>query len=1166
MNDRRYLVKKVFVAGHSVNLLFAVATFMALLGTLASAGELEDNFVNPPDSVRPGVYWYFMDGNMDRKMMEVDLESMHKAGLRKALFLEVNIGVPRGPVGFMSEQWQDNFANAARLADELGIEIILGTGPGWSGSGGPWVKPEQSMQHLCASSVQIDTPGATTIKLPVPPPLAPSPFSGLSRRLSQLRNQWYADVAVLAFPTPEKTPAPDLLAVKALHRTDPYSIWKHVPRFVPSQAEYFEPDSKYVINPESIIDLTDKMRPDGSLDWKVPAGNWTVMRFAARSTGQTTRPAPVPGHGFEVDKFDGKAFESHFQNFHKKLMDKVGKRRPNRGWTALHLDSWEMSSQNWTKDFRKAFKKQTGYDPQPFYPAYHGLIVGSRKKTERFLFDMRRVAQELLLDQHIQTTKNTAHENGFYYTSQGYDMNPAGDLDVLSMSDIPNCEFWINNHNDTIYSVVEGVSAAHTMGKPIVRAEAFTSGGGVFGVSPGDMKNQANWAFAMGINEFIFHTFQHQPLGKDGPKPGMTMGPHGIHWHRNQTFWPMVGAYHDYVARCGQMLRKGVSVVDVLYLTPEGAPHIFLAPKGALDGAKDKHGYGFDAISPRILMQRAKVSNGRISFDNGSSYSVMVLPRVETMTPELLEKITELVKAGAVIYGAPPVASPSLIGYPKCDTRVQKLAETLWGKTSEPVRQFGKGRIFRDQQAMFNVKTQPLADIANWIWFDQGNPAAAVAVGAVHFSKTFDIADTKSLKAAIIQATVDNEFKLSVNGREIMRGDNFNQIYTQNILAALRPGKNTIRVVADNLGSKPNPAGFIAAIQLTRADGSGRIVASDQTWTASRDGRTWSASKVLGNGRMGPWNLRAKASTPEIYPEYPVTAALLKKMGKGKIFSSDGDLRFHMRRTADRDIFFVANRQATASDCNGVFRTDGTNPELWDPNDGSVKGLPSFTRSTNGTVRVPLRFAAHEGYFVLFNRKAPAKKAKGGNFLSLKPMQTIDGTWQVTFDPTWGGPDKAVPFDKLTDWKDHKTSGIKYYSGIAVYKTEFNCAAKAIKTESLLDLGRVEDMARVTLNGKELGTVWSAPFRLTIPSGLLKKKNNRLEIEVVNTWHNRLVGDKQPNDRDKRRLQWKSGLLGGRSYSTGRYTFSNRSDVRAHSPLKSAGLIGPVRISASSEE
>jgi hypothetical protein len=1130
---------------------------------VVNAAELKESFSTPPDSARPGVYWYFMDGNMDREMMEVDLESMYEAGLRKALFLEVNIGVPRGPVDFMSEAWQDNFANAAKHADKLGIEIILGTGPGWAGSGGPWVKPEQSMQHLCASSVQINTPGPTQVKLPIPKPLKPSQFAGLKGTLTKQRNEWYADVAVLAFPTPTPTPAPDRLDVKALQKTGPYSIWKHVLRQVPSTAEYPEPAATAVIQPDTMIDLTGKMRPDGSLDWQVPPGNWTVMRFAARSTGQTTRPAPAPGHGFEVDKFDAKAFESHFQNFHQKLMDKVGERRPNRGWTALHLDSWEMSSQNWTKAFRAAFQKQCGYDPQPFYPAYHGLIVGSRKQTERFLYDMRRVAQELLLTQHTQTIKDTAHKNGFYYTSQGYDMNPAGDLDILSMADIPSCEFWHNNRIDSIYSCVEAVSTAHTMGKPIVRAEAFTSIGGVFGVSPGDMKNQSNWAFAMGINEFIFHTFQHQPLGKEGPRPGMTMGSHGIHWHRNQTFWPMVDAYHEYVARCGQILRQGVSVADVLYLTPEGAPSIFLAPKGALDANKDKHSYGFDAVSPRILMQRAQVKDGRISFDQGTSYSLMVLPKAETMTPELLEKITELVNAGATIHGVPPVASPSLIGFPDCDARVKILSDALWGVGSESLRRVGKGRVIRGDAAV--SANLNLADRANWIWQNKGNPAASAEVGTVHFSKSFTINDPKALKSAMVQATADNDFKLSINGHSVMQGDDFNVTYSKDILAALRSGENVVSAVVENGGDAPNPAGFIAAIQLSRADGSTAQIVSDQSWNASPDGRSWSASKVLGRGGMEPWKLKGNKPTKSAqYPNYQDTAALLEQDGQQKIFSSDGNLRFHQRRTVDRDIFFVANREAGASSCTGVFRTDGANPELWDPTNGSVKALPSFSKQKNGTVRVPLQFAAHEGVFIVFDRTATAEKSEGANFASHKPLQTIDGTWQVRFDPTWGGPDQPVSFAALTDWTTHKDSGIKYYSGIAVYQTRFDSSPAELDSEMLLDLGKVEDMARVTLNGKLLGTVWSAPYRVAIPAGLLKKRDNLLKIEVVNTWHNRLVGDTKPKDKGARKLKWENGLLGGKSYSAGRYTFSNKPDARGK--LHPAGLLGPVRIMTSGDK
>ena len=121
--------------------------------------NLKQAFIDPPDSVRPGVYWYFMDGNLSREEITADLESMAAAGIGMVVFLEVNVGVPRGPVDFLSEEWQDIFRHTVREAERLGIEITLGSGPGWAGSGGPWVNAEQSMRHLVASELQVDGPG-----------------------------------------------------------------------------------------------------------------------------------------------------------------------------------------------------------------------------------------------------------------------------------------------------------------------------------------------------------------------------------------------------------------------------------------------------------------------------------------------------------------------------------------------------------------------------------------------------------------------------------------------------------------------------------------------------------------------------------------------------------------------------------------------------------------------------------------------------------------------------------------------------------------------------------------------------------------------------------------------------------------------------------------------
>jgi methionine-rich copper-binding protein CopC len=675
-----------------------------LLAAAVAAGDLKPEFLDPPDAARPGVYWYFMDGNQDRDEMIADLRAMKKVGIGSVLFLEVNIGIPRGPIPFMSEKWQDNIAHSFVEAGKLGMEVILGTGPGWSGSGGSWVRAEDSMQHLVGGTVQVKGPGVLDQVLPVPPPHPPNHYSGMNPAHKAERDKWFRDVAVLAFPTPAgKAATIEQVNIKTLKDVLPYSIRHAKQTFVMPRADYPEPDPATVIDLGKVVDLTSSMQPDGSIRWTIPAGDWTVMRFVARSTGQTTRPAPRTGHGFECNKFDAASYRRHWDQFQAKLLERIvnkgGPLQPGKGLTTIHLDSWEMSSQNWTAEFRDEFRKRRGYDPQPFYPAWMGMVVGSLETTERFLWDMRRTSQELVLEQHAGEIKKVAHQHGLLYSNEPYDMNPAGDIDLGSVADIPMCEFW-NHPHDTHYGCIEAVSAAHTMGPQIVKAEAFTSSGDAFAKNPANMKNQTDWAFAIGINGIVFHTYQHQALGSE-EKPGMTMGPYGIQWHRNQTFWDFLPAYHEYLTRCSHLLRQGEAVADILYLTPEGAPHIFEEPADATDGAppiRDKKGYSFDAVTPRILAMRAEVEEGRIAFPEGSQYRVLVLPDVPTMTPETLAVVERLVKAGATVIGNPPVESPSLVDHPACDAKVSALAKSIWGETKPPEKvtriDHGSGAIF----------------------------------------------------------------------------------------------------------------------------------------------------------------------------------------------------------------------------------------------------------------------------------------------------------------------------------------------------------------------------------------------------------------------------------------------------------------------------------------
>ncbi len=985
-------------------ILISIVALLPCCLTL-SPDKLKDNFQNPPDSAKPGVYWYFMDGNLSREEMTKDLGSMKEAGISNLIFLEVGIGVPRGPVDFMSEEWQDLFVHAVKEAERLGIKILLGAGPGWCGSGGPWVKPEESMKHLVFSETEISGNKKVDIMLPVP--------DQRSTPWHTLKDPYYEDVVVYAIPSSTK-PVIEDINEKALYERSPYSSSPNVTPYLPAPAEFEETKENRSLTQKEIIDVSDFLQSDGQFIWDAPEGNWTIVRMGIRVTGASTRPSPEPVIGLESDKLNAKAFENHLKNYTDILLEKTSPRKEGVGWTGFHIDSWESGAQNWTEGIVAQFKKRRGYDPEPYFLTYTGRAVKSIEISERFLWDLRLTCQELLLENHAGFAKNYAHKNGLELTIEPYDMNPAGDLDLGAVADVIMAEFWSKGFGfDTHYAVVEATSISHITGQPVVGAEVFTSDNNeAWQQYPWSMKDQSDWALAWGVNRFVYHTFAHKPLG-DEYRPGMTMGQYGVHWDRGQTWWPMVGAYHKYISRNSHLMQQGQAISDILYLTPEGAPMIFTPPADALEkngSIPDKKGYGFDGCSPKMLMERAEVKDGKIVFSGATSYEIMVLPNFKTMTPELLETIASLVEKGARMIGTPPVKSPSLTDYPNCDNEVKVMSEKLWGSLHTPEKisevKYGEGSIY---------------------WGG----------------------------------------KLSILNSELL------------------------------------------------------------------------------------------------YPGYESTVEILSEMKiKEDFTSANNSIRYGHRKTAEKDIYFIANRTNEPQKTACVFRASGE-PELWSGVDGSIRKLKQY-KTVDGATTIDLEFVPYESYFIVFNSsKAVENTVENGNanFESFNILKTIDGAWAVSFDPTWGGPDE-IEFEKLQDWTEHEMRGIKYYSGIATYKKTFSITNIENKNSKYyIDLGVVNDIARIKLNGKDIGVVWCAPWRIDISSAL-QKGNNELEIEVANRWINRLVGDRQEPDANVRTVKFENGLMGGKEYKTGRYTFTTQSAMwsfKFEKPLPS-GLLGPVQI------
>ncbi len=985
---------------------------------------LKQGFINPPDSARPGVYWYFMDGNIDREAMTADLESMKKAGIGYALFLEVNVGVPRGKIDFLSEEWQELYKHAVNEAERLGIRIILGSGPGWAGSGGPWVTPPQSMMHLVSSDTNVKGPALFNSKLPIPK--SKRPFFGegsLTQVLKQQRDNWYEDVFVLAFPAPLVPERIANIDEKALYYRAPYTSQPGVLPYLPAPATYYGTGGS-AIDQRNIVDLSDILQKDGSLHWEIPAGKWTIMRFGKRNNGAVTRPAPLPGLGFECDKFDTTSFDAHYNAYVGKLISKVGPQKTitGGGWTMIHIDSWEMGSQNWSPLFREEFIKHRGYDPLLFLPVYSGLTVNSLEISERFLWDVRQTSNELIIENHAGRFKELGRRNGFRLSIEPYDMNPAADLDLGCVADVPMCEFWSDGYGfNSAFSFIEAASIAHVTGAPVIAAEAFTANSSeAWKKYPGDMKNQGDWAFCMGINRLIYHTFAHKPYG-DQYRPGMTMGPYGVHWDRGQTWWPMVSGYHQYISRCQYLLSQGKAVSDILYLTPEGAPQVFLPPSSALEGTSvmpDKRGYSFDGCSPLYFIKNASVKDKCIVFPGGASYSILMLPDVQTMTPELLAKIESMVKAGASVLGNPPVKSPSLTNFPACDEQVKVYVKTIWGTGEIPNKltqiNYGQGRIWWGKE------------LTNHRIFDKNNY------------------------------------------------DSFS-----------------------------------------------------------------------------------------LYSDFTIIENLLNESDLKPDFSASGSIRYTHRTLPDRNIYFISNRTDLPVTDTCVFREGTRDAELWNAVTGEIRPLTNLF-DLNGRTGIPVKLEPFQSYFVVFYNSERLKSIEikySEDFPEKQIMMTINGPWNVSFDTTWGGPEKVL-FESLTDWTERPEEGIRYYSGIAVYSKTFTLpesSGSVNNSELYLNLGIIKNLARVKLNRKDLGVLWSAPWQVNITDAL-KKKNNLLEIEVANLWINRLIGDESEPWDGIENGKWPVWLINRTKRTSNRYTFTTHHFYKKGDQLEESGLIGPVQI------
>jgi hypothetical protein len=656
---------------------------------LAAQTPLEAGWKRPPNEAKLRAYWWWLNGNVDRASITRDLEEMAAKGFGGAIITDAGGAEQRGndrvPAGaaFASPAWRDLLLHTLREADRLGLEMSLNIQSGWN-LGGPTVVAEDSVKRVVWSETLAEGPGPARVALPRPEGDA----------------AYHRDLFVLAFPL-EVPDGEDPARVtewraKALHdalRFAGANSWFLTHSSPDTRALITDgPDQPGdpVIRLDRVVDLTAALRPDGTLEWTVPAGRWRVLRFAATLAEHCRVSTYSDGwEGYAIDALDTGAFDRYWKSVVRPLLD-AAERLAGTSLRYLHTDSWEIDHFNWTPTLIEEFRARRGYDPVPYLPALTGRIVESRDVSTRFLNDYRKTLGDLAIDNHYRWFKRYAAEHGLgiHPESGGPHFTPIDAQRALGFNDVPMSEFWAASTQHRVldiarFFVKQPASAAHTHGRPYVAAEGFTTVGPHWQETLWDnLKPSFDLALTEGLNRVFWHAFVSSPLSMGVPGQQYFAG---THLNPQVTWWEHSRPFFDYINRSQWMLMQGLFVADVLYYYGDHVPNY--AQLRQSDPASLGAGYDYDVVTEEALLTRVSVEDGWLVLPDGMRYRMLALPPHASISLPVLRRMAELVRSGATLVGPRPRRCGTLTGYPACDTEVAGIAEALWSGDT------GRGRV-----------------------------------------------------------------------------------------------------------------------------------------------------------------------------------------------------------------------------------------------------------------------------------------------------------------------------------------------------------------------------------------------------------------------------------------------------------------------------------------
>ena len=478
------------------------------------------------------------------------------------------------------------------------------------------------------------------------------------------------------------------------------------------------------------IDLTGKLHTDGTLDWTPPPGQWVVLRIGYSLLGITNHPATQEATGLEVDKLNAHYVKNYMERYLDSYKETVGAEfMGKRGIRYVINDSWEAGTQNWTDNMIADFTRLRGYDPHPWLPVLAGHVVESAKASDQFLWDLRKTIADLTATEHYGQLEKTLKERGMGHYGESHESGRAfiaDGMEVKKYNDIPMSAMWTQapGVNMEMYNYDaddrESASVAHIYGQNLAAAESMTARiNSAWAWSPATLKPTADQELVNGINRIVIHESAHQPLLDK--VPGLTLGPYGQWFNRNETWAEEAGPWVKYLARSSYMLQQGRFAADVLYFYGEDSNLTAIFVNSAPNLPE---GYGFDYINADALIHMLHAGNGRIATASGMNYRLLVLdPYSKHMSLPVLRAIYKLVQQGAAVAGQKPTDTPSLSDG---QAEFNRLNDELFG-SGAGVQTVGKGKVYAGQDAASALKAMNVAPD-----FDHSMPESDTRIAFVH--------------------------------------------------------------------------------------------------------------------------------------------------------------------------------------------------------------------------------------------------------------------------------------------------------------------------------------------------------------------------------------------------------------------------------------------------